>query len=380
MPDDAYEIRCLLSLLGVPGVGQATILRLIDAAGSAATALRLTTTRLTELGLRHDVIMALAALRGRPDARSAEICAWLARHDVTTLTIGSDRYPARLRQIACPPPLLFVQGAVGALATPQVAIVGSRRASIGGREITYEIAGSLVKYGLTVTSGMAIGIDAAAHQGAVAASGCSIAVLGCGPDRIYPARHRQLAGALLGQGGAVVSEFLPGTRPEPANFPRRNRIISGLSLGVLVVEAALPSGSLLTARCALEQDREVMAVPGPVRSPYSRGTHELLRNGAALVENAEDVLRALGDRFRPVVSDNAVRDEARDEAKGPASLAAGLDEAERLVLEMTAYVETSTEVIVARTGLTAAQCTTALVRLELRGLVSGSGHGYTRLR
>ncbi len=373
---ESHEIRCLLSLLALPGVGAATVLRLCARAGSAAAALQLDSRQLRELGLRPEVTAALSALRGQPDAHSASICEWLDGQRIGALGLASTHYPQQLRQIACPPPLLFVQGALEVLATPQVAIVGSRNASVAGREHAYETAGSLAKYGLTVTSGLAIGIDAAAHQGAVDAAARSIAVLGCGPDRVYPARHRRLAAALLERGGALVSEFLPGTRPEPANFPRRNRIISGLSLGVLVVEAALPSGSLLTAHCALEQDREVMAVPGPVRSPQSRGCHELLRNGAALVETAEDVLRALGDRFRPQVMVADAPAGVPESVPVPAQL----DRDEQRVLEMTAWVETPAETIVARSGLGAAVCTAALVRLELHGLVASSAGGYTRIR
>lgn len=373
---DEYETRCLLSLLALPGVGEASVLRLQIEAGSAAAALQMSSERLRELGLRPDAVVAVTSLRGRPDVSSAHVCEWLQRQQIVALGFASDHYPALLRQTASPPPLLFVRGALQALQTPQVAIVGSRGATVSGCQIAREIAAGLAHYGLTVTSGLALGIDAAAHQGAVDAGARSVAVLGCGPDRIYPARHRRLASALLEHGGALVSEFVPGTPPEPGNFPRRNRIISGLSLGVLVVEAALPSGSLLTARCALEQDRDVMAVPGPVRSRYSRGCHELLRNGAALIETAEDVLQALGDRFRPNVPAPATAPAPEADDARPS----GLDRDEQRALEVTADVATPTDLIVARSGLCAPACTAALVRLELRGLVVSTGEGYTRIR
>ena len=218
----------------------------------------------------------MRGLDGCPDPRSAAPCEWLLDHDVHVLSTASTAYPPLLRRIACPPPVLFVQGAVAVLSSPQVAVVGSRSPTASGRELASELATGLAQYALTVTSGLALGIDSAAHLGALEAGGASVAVMGTGPDQVYPARHRRLAASLLERGGALVTEFVPGTRPEPANFPRRNRIISGLSLGVLVVEAALPSGSLLTAQRALEQDREVMAVPGPVRSPLTSREWEVL--------------------------------------------------------------------------------------------------------
>lgn len=371
----SHEIRCCLSLLALPGAGTVTVSRLLGAAGSAAAALALAQPRLLELGVRAGTLSALRALGGEPDPASEAACDWLQRRGIAVLPVTDSRYPLLLRRIACAPPVLFVEGSIAALASPQVAVVGSRAPTASGRGFASGIAADLSEYALTVTSGLALGIDAAAHYGAVQANAVSVAVMGTGPDRIYPARHRALAERIVATGGALVTEFLPGTRPEPANFPRRNRIISGLSLGVLVVEAALPSGSLLTAQHALEQDREVMAVPGPVRSPLSRGCHELLRNGAALVENAEDVLRALGDRFRPgprtgtdVVTMNGGSDQG----------AAGLTDDERRVLDATGFEDTPVDTIVVRAGIGAAAAGAALVRLELRGLIAGCAGGYAR--
>jgi DNA processing protein len=362
-------------LLDLPGAGAGTVLRLIDAAGSAAAALALPAARLQALGLRSHTSAALLRLDGQPDPRSAAPCEWVLRHDIGVLTAASADYPPLLRRIACPPPVLFVEGAISALAGPQVAVVGSRSPTASGRELALERATGLSKYALTITSGLALGIDSAAHLGALQAHGASIAVMGTGPGQVYPARHRRLAARIVEQGGALVTEFVPGTRPEPSNFPRRNRIISGLSLGVLVVEAALPSGSLLTAQCALEQDREVMALPGPVRSPLSRGCHELLRNGAALIETPEDVLRALGDRFRPA----GIAVETGSHPPGAAAVAlAALGGDERRVLEATGFEETPTETIVLRSGLGAAATGATLVRLELKGLIVSGAGGYAR--
>lgn len=373
MPEE-QEIRSLLSLLGLPGVGPGTLRKLLDAAGTAVAALRLGPEPLRGLGLRAEVVASILALGGRPAPRSVAILDAARNESIEIVTLASTNYPALLRHVASPPPLLFVKGAVAALATPQVAIVGSRDATIAGIEFAHGIAGELTRYGLTITSGLAYGIDAAAHRGAVAAGGRTVAVLGCGADHVYPAAHRRLARELVASGGALVSEFLPGARPEPANFPRRNRIISGISLGVLVVEAALKSGSLLTARHALEQDREVMAVPGPVRSRQSRGCHELLRNGAALVESAADVVQALGDRFRPLPTgtpESGTDDDA---------VLAELDAVARRVLLATDHVPTPADPIAARCGLSAAVCRATLVELELRGLIASSDAGFARLR
>jgi DNA processing protein len=369
-----HEIRCCLSLLLLPGAGAGTVSRLLAAAGSAGAALALPPARLRELGLRAQTLSSLLALDGAPDPASAACCEWLQRRGIRLVLLTDPGYPPLLRRIACPPPVLFVEGPVTVLARPQIAVVGSRGPTASGRELAFQLAADLVKYALTITSGLALGIDSAAHQGALRAGGVSVAVMGTGPDRIYPARNRTLAERILAEGGALLTEFLPGTGPEPPNFPRRNRIISGLSLGVLVVEAALPSGSLLTARHALEQDREVMAVPGPVRSPLSRGCHELLRNGAALVETAEDVLRALGDRFAPapVAGSGAV-------VGGVARAGvAALTTDERRVLEATGFEDTPAETIVSRAGIGAAAAGAALVRLELRGLILSCSGGYAR--
>ena len=370
-----HEIRCCLSLLDLPGAGAGTVLRLIEAAGSAAAVLDLSPARLQALGLRANTASALLGLDGHPHPRSAAPCQWLLSRRIAVLSAVSAGYPPLLRRIACPPPVLFVEGEVAALASPQVAVVGSRSPTASGRELAFQFAAGLSKYALTVTSGLALGIDSAAHLGALEAGGASVAVMGTGPDQVYPARNRRLAASILEHGGALVTEFVPGTRPEPPNFPRRNRIISGLSLGVLVVEAALPSGSLLTAQCALEQDREVMAVPGPVRSPLSRGCHELLRNGAALIETPEDVLRALGDRFRPA---SPAAEAGAHTTGGSAVALAALGADERRALEATGFEETPAETIVQRSGLGAAATGAALVRLELKGLIVSGAGGYAR--
>ncbi len=219
--------------------------------------------------------------------------AWAGQPGHHIVTLGDPDYPPALLEIADPPTLLYLRGDAKCLQVRGIAIVGSRNATAGGIRSAEEFARSLAAAGLPVISGLALGIDAAAHRGALAGGGSTVAVIGTGIDRVYPARNRDLALAIAEQ-GVVVSEFPLGTPPLAANFPRRNRLISGLSRGVLVVEAALQSGSLITARLAAEQGREVFAIPGSIHSPLARGCHRLIREGAKLVETAADILEELG--------------------------------------------------------------------------------------
>ena len=229
------------------------------------------------------------------EAHLAAGTAWLAAAADHHLVGWDDpRYPSLLRQIQHPPVALFVRGDPACLSLPQIAIVGSRNASAGGAETAHAFAAHLAGCGLAITSGLALGIDAAAHAGALAGGGCTIAVLGTGPDQIYPARHAGLADAIAGH-GALCTEFLPGVPPLRENFPRRNRIISGLAVGTLVVEARLQSGALVTARRAVEQGREVFAIPGSIHNPLAKGCHRLIREGAKLVESADHILVELAE-------------------------------------------------------------------------------------
>ncbi|AWF79364.1 DNA-protecting protein DprA [Microbulbifer sp. A4B17] len=203
-------------------------------------------------------------------------------------------YPSLLSEISRPPPVLYIRGESRALNLPQVAMVGARRATVAGLDNARAFAAELASSGFAITSGLALGVDAAAHRGALQGSGTTIAVLGSGVDRIYPKHNRPLAADILAAGGALVSELPIGSSAEAKNFPRRNRIISGLSMGVLLVEAAMRSGSLITARLALEQNREVFAIPGSIHNPMARGCHHLIREGATLVETSADVAGQLG--------------------------------------------------------------------------------------
>lgn len=233
-----------------------------------------------------------ALRRFDPGPAIAAVEAWLEDASNHLITLGDDRYPERLLQSPDPPTLLYVKGRVELLSAPSIAVVGSRHASAQGAANAEAFARSLSNAGLVIVSGLALGIDAAAHRGGLAGAASSLAVLGTGPDIVYPARNRALAHELANR-GALVSEFPLGARPLPDHFPRRNRIIAGLALGCLVVEAALHSGSLITARLAGDMGREVFAIPGSIHSPHARGCHALIRQGAKLVESASDVLEEL---------------------------------------------------------------------------------------
>jgi len=281
-----------MALFTIKGLGVATIGRLIQHFGSPEAVLHASKTEV--MGLPWLNLPQKRGLLRGPDHAYLKACIKAIENmGAWVLGRGSADYPELLGTIPNAPLLLFGLGDAANLAGPAVAIVGSRKATRYGQDVAKKIASCLAGLGVTVVSGMAIGIDTFAHKGAIEAGGRTIAVLGSGLDVPYPRRNRYLMEEIA-RSGAVISEFLPGTPPEPGHFPQRNRIISGLCLGVVVVEAGERSGSLITASMALEQGREVMAVPGSVRSGQSRGTHWLIKQGAWLVENGEDVLAVLG--------------------------------------------------------------------------------------
>lgn len=301
------------------------------------------------------------AVSAKSFARAAESVAlaeaWLADARNRIIAFDDPHYPPLLRTLADPPLALYCCGATDLLATPQLAIVGSRNPTPGGLDNARAFAQDLATAGLTITSGLALGIDGAAHEGALAAKGRTIAVFGTGIDRVYPPRHRPLAHAIVNGGGLLLSEFALGSPPKREHFPRRNRLISGLSLGVLVVEAAVQSGSLITARLAGEQGREVFAIPGSIHSPLARGCHALIRQGAKLVETANDVLEEL--RLQPVAL-----------AKPRTSRAIELDPREAECLQHMGFDPIDVDTLVERSGLTTDVVSSMLTAMELRGLIT----------
>ena len=282
---------------------------------------------------------------------------WLEVPGHHLLTWCDEHYPKPLLEIHSPPCVLYARGRTELLNTPIIAIVGSRNASAQGIHDAGSFAEALSATGIGIASGLALGIDAAAHRGGLRGPGSSIAVVGTGADRVYPARNKALAEDLVAH-GVIVSEFPVGTPPLPQNFPRRNRIISGLSRGVMVVEAAPRSGSLITARFAAEQGRDVFAVPGSIHSPLSKGCHQLIRDGAKLVEHADDVLVELGLRV-----------------PGSSRLEPGEDDASDPMLDEMGHAPVSIDALVERTGRSAGAISARLSILEMRGAVSALAGG-----
>ena len=290
-------------------------------------------------------------------------------------------YPSLLKQIYDPPLVLFVQGNKELLNQTQLAIVGSRSATINGREAAFQIAQQLVEANLIVTSGLALGIDSAAHKGALTKTHSTIAVVATGLDKVYPARHRTLAKEILEKKGAIISEFLPGTLPKAGHFPKRNRIISGLSVGVLVVEAALHSGSLITARCALEQNRDVFAIPSGIGNQQAKGCHWLIKQGAKLVEEAADIIEEL------VFPDNSNLQLIQQNYQSQFSVDKAIDEkssnkglCDDVLLDSVGFDITPVDTVVLRSKLPIQEVLTQLTILELSGLISAVPGGYTRLK
>lgn len=308
--------------------------------------------------------------------RYCDDCERLKALGVTLITHQDVRYPESLSNIMAAPPQLYVMGSVELLNKPQVAFVGSRKPTPSGAEIALEFASALGRSGLSICSGLAVGIDGQAHRGALAAGAQTVGVMGTGIDRIYPAKHRSLAEQIVAEGGALVSEFLPGASPVASHFPRRNRIISGLSLGVLVVEAALKSGSLISARYALEQNREVFAIPGSIRNAQSEGCHYLIQQGAALASCPEDVLEGLSGWHNTLIDDQ--RQDLAD-TQPVIEAATQLTELEQLLWQQLGFDTTSVDTLVVRSQKPISEILSGLMSLEIKGMVAQCAGGYQRL-
>lgn len=354
------QLEPWLRLRAIDGVGDLTALQLVRHWHSPDAVLQASRDDL----IQHGCSPQLAdAIRRGPDGTACrnierELTA-IERERIDVLSLFDPAYPARLKMIADPPPLLYITGTLTEQDELAVAIVGARRATAAGRVLTEELSHDLAAAGMTVVSGLARGVDAAAHRGALAAQGRTIAVLGCGIDRTYPPEHDRLR-RQIEERGAVLSEVPVGAPPHSHHFPRRNRIISGLSLGVVVTEAAINSGSLITAKLAAEQGREVFAVPGFVKEDTSRGTNALLKDGAALIERAQDVIDAVLPQLDPALRLRLQPPRAKNEGGDQ------LGKEEQLVYDALPYEPLTVDEVIVATGLSVSAVMASLLSLELR--------------
>lgn len=387
------ELTAWLALARVPGLHAGTLAPLLQNFPDAAAFVSASPEALRAAGADAKLI---DGLRSLPEAALASDRRWLERETHHFIAWGSESYPHLLMQLSDAPVGLYVRGNPALLALPQLAIVGSRNPTPADRDNAHSFAAHLARCGFVITSGLAIGIDAASHHGALHAQGATIAVCGTGLDINYPRANAALAD-VIAESGALISEFPPGTPAIKGNFPRRNRVISGLALGTLVVEAAVRSGSLITARLAAEQGREVFAIPGSIHNPLTRGCHQLIRQGARLVETAEDIFGELpalggvlagtlaGPRPLPLQGDNApAQGVTKTTAKlfeRAGSFGSLLDKEYEILLDALGFEPAGVDLLVERTGLRADEVASMLLILELEGRIDSYPGGlYVRAR
>jgi len=364
MPVNLFTPEDWFKLVRLPGLGPVSILPLLKRSENFDQLRRLA---------RDFPELAFENILKQVDTKLIENdLKWLEGENCHLISIHDQHYPDLLKEINDPPLALFVTGDPQLLNLPQLAIVGSRNPTRSGLTNAKAFAAFLAENGLAITSGLAAGIDAAAHQGALTVKGRTLAVIGTGNDRVYPAANRELA-RQIAETGAIISEFPPGTGPQANHFPRRNRIISGLSVGTLVIEATLKSGSLITASRALEQGREVFAIPGSIHSPQSKGCHRLIRDGARLVETAEDIIQDLGSQFARY--QNADIYEQNSSATGMAGDANELDDDYLKLLSAMEWEPLTTDEIIHLSGFKAGEVSSMLLLLELQGHVSSAPGG-----
>jgi len=360
---DQRYLKELFAIRKIDGVGDIGATKLLNHFKTPTAIFEASSAELKESGVRQKSIQSIQNMNFE---QFDEVFEWLEKPNRQIVPIDSAYYPPLLNQTATPPLFLFAIGNVEHLLNPQIAIVGSRSPSPQGISNTQEFCQSLVAQGLTITSGLALGIDGEAHRATLKCGGYTIAVTGTGLDRVYPARHLELAHAVV-ENGVMVSECFPDEKVAAGCFPRRNRIIAGLSLGTLVVEAAQKSGSLITAHIAMEESREVFAIPGSIHNPLAQGCHSLIRQGAKLVENYEDIMEELPALAR--AQNQATTTECRPQ----------LNPETAEFLKFVDYEITSLDTIALRSQLPIESVTNKLLLLELDGWIINSTGGYTRL-
>lgn len=347
-----------ISLSSIPGIGAQTFCQLLKTFGTPDQIFNASFTQLRKVVSES---IALEITQGPKTEMLAQARTWLSQPHNHLVTLADADYPKTLLEIADPPPFLYAKGNLSLLNQTSIAIVGSRNASLQGEKNAEAFAAELSHFGLCIVSGLALGIDGAAHRGALKANGATIAVVGTGLDIVYPAKHRELAHQIA-QTGLILSEFSLGTPSKPQNFPKRNRIISGLSIGCLVVEANLHSGSQITARLATEQGREVFAIPGSIHSPLSKGCHQLIKQGAKLVDCVQDIVEEL-HLFNTSTIDTTINPNSNNDHSG------------HIILDKMGYDPIRLENIVALTGLTVSEVSSMLTLLELDGKIANIAGG-----
>jgi DNA processing protein len=380
-----------LTLVHTPGLGAATFGLLLDRFGSPTAIYNASRSELSSLAIRSDIIDQLRNKQNfstKEDSRQNisldEINArvetdilWSRQEDHHIITWSDERYPPQLKQLDDAPPVIYVRGDPDYLSQPQLAIVGTRNPTAAGRNTAREFASHLSSAGITICSGLADGIDGASHTGALEGIAGTVAVVAHGLDIVYPARHQGLA-QQISQQGAIISEMPIGTQLQRGLFPRRNRIISALSLGTLVVEAAKRSGSLITARYAIEQNKEVFAIPGSIHNPMARGCHQLIRQGAKLVETADDILEELQISI-PKATAYPLKTGA-DTPEKPKDPHQALDPDHQKLLKCLAYEPASIDELVVRSKFNAAEIASMLLIMELEGIIVCQDGRYTQVK
>ena len=356
--DAIVEKSLWVALSFIHGLGAQTFCQLLKAFGDPANIYAASFKPLTEIVSEK---IAIDIGKGADEEALKDTIQWLSQPNNYLVTLADAHYPKALLEINDPPPFLYAKGNLALLNQPSIAIVGSRSASVQGEKNAEAFAQGLCEYGLCVVSGMALGIDGAAHRGALKANGATIAVVGTGLDIVYPAKHRDLAHQIIEKNGLIISEFAIGTPSKPQNFPKRNRIISGLSLGCLVVEANLQSGSQITARLAGEQGREVFAIPGSIHSPMAKGCHQLIKQGAKLVDDLRDIIDEIS-------IENIVHQQAENTAVSGTNT-------EHKLLDLMGFEPTSIEALVHLSDLTVSELSSILMLLELEGKIASLNGG-----
>lgn len=351
--------KYLIALSHIKTIGPRTVAKLLAGHPDLSQLFNRNVDELIQLSISETLAHAIASF----DFQQIDAdLRWEEEIDHHLLTWCDPAYPSLLKEISDPPIVLYAKGSLACLKKPSIAVVGTRKPSITGSETARQFSFELASYGIVIVSGLALGVDAQAHQGCLDAKGQTIAVMATGMDCIYPRSHRQLA-QLISQNGLLISEFPLKSLPVAGHFPRRNRIISGLSLATLVVEAATKSGSLITARCALEQNRDVLAIPGSIYNPNSRGCHYLLQQGAKLITSSDDILNELGLASEPLLATNIPVKLANENAN---------------LVEYLGFETTTVDQLMMRSGLTYELVMCSLANLELQGLIRMVPGGYTR--